>query len=88
MWSVIHADIDECVEEHGVCQPLGRCVNIPGSYRCSCPPGYEPDDTGNKRFKRFYFETRFNVVIIFHCLFALINVDDDVGHHHHHHQDA
>ena len=41
-------DIDECLELAGACQPVGRCENVPGSYRCSCPPGYELDETGKR----------------------------------------
>lgn len=31
-------DVDECRDPR-VCQP-GRCVNLQGSYQCTCPPGY------------------------------------------------
>ncbi|XP_059222428.1 putative vitellogenin receptor isoform X2 [Stomoxys calcitrans] len=31
-------DIDECVEQYGVCSQM--CVNTPGRYRCLCDEGY------------------------------------------------
>ena len=31
-------DVDECLQDHG-CQ-FG-CENTAGSFRCTCPPGYE-----------------------------------------------
>lgn len=34
-----HADVDECLVE-GTCAH-GRCVNLDGSFRCSCYRGYE-----------------------------------------------
>ena len=45
---VADEDIDECVEQTGTCQPVGRCENVAGSYRCSCPAGYELDETGKR----------------------------------------
>jgi len=41
-------DVDECSELTGACGPVGRCENVAGSYRCSCPPGYQLDDTGRR----------------------------------------
>ncbi|KAH8363559.1 hypothetical protein KR084_011635 [Drosophila pseudotakahashii] len=35
-------DIDECQEKNGGCSH--RCSNSEGSFKCSCPPGYELDD--------------------------------------------
>ena len=34
--SVFVADVDECAD--GRCRE--GCQNLPGSWRCSCPPGY------------------------------------------------
>ncbi|XP_037720229.1 uncharacterized protein LOC119553717 isoform X2 [Drosophila subpulchrella] len=34
-------DIDECQEKNGGCSH--RCLNSEGSFKCSCPPGYELD---------------------------------------------
>lgn len=34
-----HTDVDECFVE-GTCAH-GRCVNLDGSFRCSCYRGYE-----------------------------------------------
>ena len=35
---VIIADINECVSRP--CRNGGRCVNLPGSYKCNCRAGY------------------------------------------------
>ncbi|XP_016956087.1 uncharacterized protein LOC108028666 isoform X2 [Drosophila biarmipes] len=34
-------DIDECLKNNGGCSH--RCTNSEGSFKCSCPPGYELD---------------------------------------------
>ena len=34
-------DVNECEEDTHLC--TDTCVNTPGSYNCSCPPGYESD---------------------------------------------
>lgn len=33
------SDINECAVNPGTCGP-GTCLNMDGSYRCICPPGY------------------------------------------------
>ena len=33
-------DIDECEAGLDDCDPLASCNNTPGSFSCSCPPGY------------------------------------------------
>lgn len=43
--SVTHTDINEC-EEPNICQ-FGTCTNTPGSFQCSCQPGFVLSD--NKR---------------------------------------
>lgn len=37
-------DIDEC-QDPAACRP-GRCVNLPGSYRCECRPPWVPGPAG------------------------------------------
>lgn len=32
-------DINECINYDGGCEY--DCINTPGSYNCSCPPGFE-----------------------------------------------
>jgi len=36
-------DVDECAVNNGGCNPLAICVNTPGSFTCSCMPGYIGD---------------------------------------------
>ena len=36
-------DIDECAADNGPCQQV--CTNTPGSYQCSCFPGYFHNNT-------------------------------------------
>lgn len=36
-------DIDECQNGANVCGPLQTCINLPGSYRCKCPKGFQSD---------------------------------------------
>ena len=36
-------DLDECKEKTHQCDVNANCTNIPGSYNCTCRPGY----TGN-----------------------------------------
>lgn len=38
-------DIDEC-QNGPVCQQNAACLNMPGSYRCECKPGYRFTSTG------------------------------------------
>jgi len=37
------ADVDECAVNNGGCSPLANCINTPGSFTCSCMPGYVTD---------------------------------------------
>ena len=37
-------DVDEC-QDPAACRP-GRCVNLPGSYRCECRPPWVPGPSG------------------------------------------
>ncbi|KAK8737315.1 hypothetical protein OTU49_004436 [Cherax quadricarinatus] len=39
-------DINECLEQTGLCGPLGTCINTRGSFRCMCPRGYRLDPSG------------------------------------------
>ncbi|XP_072458165.1 adhesion G protein-coupled receptor E3-like isoform X2 [Notamacropus eugenii] len=34
-------DIDECQSLSLSCEPLGVCINTPGSFMCKCKPGYD-----------------------------------------------
>ena len=37
------SDIDECSEDPESCHENANCANTPGSFVCSCLPGYEGD---------------------------------------------
>ena len=41
-------DIDECTNwaRSGSQLCMGNCINTPGSFRCTCPPGYEVQADG------------------------------------------
>jgi len=36
-------DIDECAADNGGCSAAADCINTPGSYSCTCLPGYSGD---------------------------------------------
>jgi len=38
LW-IVHLDVDECLEADVYCQH--GCINVPGSYRCSCHEGFQ-----------------------------------------------
>ena len=38
MLPIIVTDVDECALNNGGCSQ--SCTNTPGSFRCSCKPGY------------------------------------------------
>ena len=39
----MHTDIDECAENNGGCDEHATCNNMPGSFNCTCNPGYTGD---------------------------------------------
>ena len=39
----VDVDVDECAENNGGCSPLANCTNSPGTYACTCLPGYIGD---------------------------------------------
>ena len=39
----ISADIDECIEGTAECHSNATCMNIMGSYACTCDYGYSGD---------------------------------------------
>ena len=34
-------DVDECVAGTNPCSEKGKCINLPGSFRCECSEGWE-----------------------------------------------
>lgn len=44
--SSTNADIDECNSGDNLCQRNAKCINIPGSYRCECSPGFKLSPSG------------------------------------------
>lgn len=47
VYFLIHTDIDECVENAGICEE-GACVNTDGGVICECPEGYILSPNGMK----------------------------------------
>ena len=41
--SIFLTDVDECMENIDMCHLFATCSNIPGSYNCTCNPGYSGD---------------------------------------------
>lgn len=41
----LFTDIDECQQNSTLC--VQACTNYPGTYNCSCQPGYEGDGRSN-----------------------------------------
>ena len=39
-------DINECMEQQGLCPRPGTCKNTHGGFQCVCPRGYILDETG------------------------------------------
>ena len=37
------SDIDECTDGTHNCDPNASCGNIPGTFTCTCNPGYTGD---------------------------------------------
>lgn len=37
-------DIDECLEDPGVCGPGGQCINTAGGHECTCSEGFSLQD--------------------------------------------
>jgi hypothetical protein len=43
--SRIHADINECEENSGICGH-GKCINLIGAFKCFCAEGFQLDSSG------------------------------------------
>ena len=41
-------DVNECIEQPGVCISPAQCINTLGSFKCMCPRGFQLDHTGNQ----------------------------------------
>uniref|UniRef100_A0A1X7SW10 EGF-like domain-containing protein n=1 Tax=Amphimedon queenslandica TaxID=400682 RepID=A0A1X7SW10_AMPQE len=39
-------DINECIEDPGICPLRSNCINTLGSYQCNCIDGYQMNNTG------------------------------------------
>lgn len=42
-WAGVHCktDVDECQSSKSECTAPSVCVNLPGSYKCECPNGFQ-----------------------------------------------
>ena len=40
LFSIFILDLDECKDKTHQCDVNANCTNIPGSYNCTCRPGY------------------------------------------------
>jgi len=38
-----NVDVDECAVNNRGCSPSADCINTPGSFDCTCLPGYTGD---------------------------------------------
>lgn len=43
VYSLFTPDVDECAAESSECDVNAECVNVPGSFNCTCKAGF----TGN-----------------------------------------
>ena len=41
LFSFLFLDLDECKDKTHKCDVNANCTNIPGSYNCTCRPGYQ-----------------------------------------------
>lgn len=41
--SICYADVNECRNSPSPCDPMATCTNTPGSFQCTCNPGYAGD---------------------------------------------
>ena len=42
--TLIHLDLDECLNDTDICNENANCTNTDGSYTCECVKGYSGDD--------------------------------------------
>ena len=47
IYCIFFPDIDECQENSNLCVQNHICTNLPGTYNCSCQPGYQGDGKSN-----------------------------------------
>ena len=63
-------DIDECATGNTTCQQI--CTNIPGSYQCSCFPGYLYNDVNGTCEGSVAVSYLLQININNYCFFSLI----------------
>ena len=42
------SDVNECLEQPGLCVSPAQCINTLGSFKCMCPRGFQLDPTGTQ----------------------------------------
>lgn len=57
-------DINECEVEPNLCQ-FGTCTNTPGSFQCSCQPGFVLSDNKRRCYGKSYHNPEDQIVAIF-----------------------
>lgn len=53
----LYLDYDEC-QQNGMCAN-GQCINMAGSFKCQCKPGFVLSSTGHAcigKILKFYFK--------------------------------
>lgn len=52
VFSSLSTDIDECAINEGGCSQ--QCINTPGSFTCTCTPGYQLGRDGHSCYRKYF----------------------------------
>ena len=65
LWSNNTLDVDECTDNTDNCDTSANCTNTPGSFTCTCDPGYTWDGvTCTGMYYSHFKDFAFNGIII------------------------